>query len=270
MRNKCNAKRTAYAGISSLYEEWCSGDPAYEQTGRFYLSVLSQCEGPFLELGVGTGRLARELVQRRAVDVTGVDICPEMLHICEAAYQRQKEKGCPGNLRIERGDMTKLTYKDRFRTAYLPFRTVGHLLTEEDLAGMFRGVFQALKPGGIFLLDHYMFDPQWAEEHQDRDLPMYRSGTVNIADHYDYHFEEGYMDCVVKVNGVAADGFRFRWYAKERLGQAAAEAGFVLEKLLGEFDGSAWSQESGNQIWLWRKPETRISDARRELAYELP
>lgn len=251
-------ERTAYAGISGLYEKWCSGDPAYEQTEKFYISMLSQCEGPLLELGIGTGRLARKLVQHRAVDITGVDICPEMISICKATYQRQKEEGCPGNLRVELRDMTKLPYKDEFRAAYLPFRTVGHLLKEEDLDKMFRGVYCALKPGGLFLLDHYMFNPQWAKEHRDQNLPMYSNDTVKIEDCYHYYFEEGYMDCVIKVNGVAADGFRFRWYDKEHLGRAAAAAGFVLERLMGEFDGSDWTQESDNQIWLWRKPELSI------------
>jgi hypothetical protein len=59
---------------------------------------------------------------------------------------------------------------------------------------------------------------------------------------------------VIRVNGMAADGFRFRWYEKECLGRAAAKAGFVLERLIGEFDGSAWTPESDNQIWIWKKP----------------
>ena len=145
MRNICGfpvgpTGKTAYAGISHLYDKWCSGDPAYAQTKQFYLSELSQRGGPFLELGVGTGRLALALVQRQPVDVTGVDVCREMLSICEDAYQRQKEMGCPGNLRLELRDMTELQYKEEFRTAYLPFRTVGHLLTKDDLAAMFQGV----------------------------------------------------------------------------------------------------------------------------------
>ena len=86
------AEMMPYRGISGLYEKWCSGDPAYEQTRRFYIHTLSRCKGPFLELGVGTGRLARELVQRWAADVTGVDVCPEMLSICQVAYQKQKEQ----------------------------------------------------------------------------------------------------------------------------------------------------------------------------------
>lgn len=270
MRTACDfpAGKAAYAGISPLYDKWCSGDPAYEQTGQFYISALSRREGPFLELGVGTGRLARELVRRRAVDVTGVDICREMLSICEAAYQRQRETGCPGRLRLELRDMTELPYREEFRTAYLPFRTVGHLLTEDALAAMFRGVYRALKPGGVFLLDHYMFDRAWAGEHQDQDIPMYRDGTVKIDDHYLYHFEDGYMDCSIKVNDAVVDGFRFRWYPKERLGRAAEEAGFVLEELLGEFDGSAWERASGNQIWIWRKPGPSTSDTRKDLVYE--
>lgn len=258
MRNMCGfpavpTGKTIYAGISPLYDKWCSGDPAYEQTKRFYISALSQREGPFLELGVGIGRLALALIECRPVDVTGVDICGEMLSICEAAYRRQKEISCPGNLRLELRDMTKLQYKEEFRTAYLPFRTVGHLLTEDDLAAMFRGVYRALKPGGSFLLDHYMFSRTWAEEHQDRDLLMYCDDTIKIEDHYLYHFDEGCMDCTIKVNGIAVDGFRFRWYSKECLEQAAVKAGFVLERLIGDFDGSAWDQESDNQIWIWKK-----------------
>ena len=248
------AEMMPYRGISGLYEKWCSGDPAYEQTRRFYIHTLSRCKGPFLELGVGTGRLARELVQRWAADVTGVDVCPEMLSICQVAYQKQKEQGCPGNLRLELRDMTELPYKAAFRTVYLPFRTVGHLLTESSLAAMFQGVYCALKPGGIFLLDHYMFDLSWAKEHQDQDLLMYCDDTLTIKDHYHYHFKEGYMDCVIRLNGRAADGVRFRWYEKECLGRAAAKAGFVLERLIGEFDGSAWTPESDNQIWIWKKP----------------
>lgn len=260
MKNTLNSRqkeyrlqKTAYAGISCLYEKWCMGDPFYEQTKQFYMHVLPQREGPFLELGVGTGRLARMLVQHYAVEVTGIDVCSEMLTICEAEYRRQKEAGCPGILHLEREDMTELHDCEQFRTVYLPFRTVGHLLEEEHLAAMFEGVYHALKPGGVFLLDHYMFDKTWAEEHHGRDLLMYYDGTVKIEDHYLYHFEEEYMDCSIKVNGEVVDQFQFRWYSRECIGKSAEEAGFILEDLMGEFDGSVWNEQSGNQIWIWRK-----------------
>lgn len=243
----------SYAGISYLYDQWCSGDPAYEQTKSFYLDALSKVEGPFLELGVGTGRLARELVRCLHVDVTGVDICQEMLSICDAIYRQQHQSDHLGMLRLEMQDMAALAYCEEFRTAYMPFRTVGHLLEEDCLAAMFQGVYRALKPGGIFLLDHYIFNRKWAEENNDKDLLMYDNGTVRIEDHYIYHFEEQYMDCFIKVDGVVSDGFQFRWYSKEHLGCAAAEAGFTLERLMGEFDGSAWNEQSSNQIWVWRK-----------------
>lgn len=247
------AEKTAYAGIARLYDKWCMGDSFYEQTKQFYMHVLSQREGPFLELGVGTGRLARLLIQHHAVEVTGIDICSEMLAICETEYQRQKEAGCLGSLLLEQGDMTELHYCEQFRTVYLPFRTVGHLLKEEHLAAMFKGVYCALKPGGVFLLDHYMFDRTWAEEHHDRDLLMYCDDTVKIEDHYIYHFDREYMDCIIKVNGAVADQFQFRWYSRECIGNAAQKAGFILDTLMGEFDGSIWNEQSGNQIWVWRK-----------------
>lgn len=250
---KKKVEKMAYTGIARLYDKWCSGDSFYKQTEHFYMQMLSQRKGPFLELGIGTGRLARLLIQNHAVDVTGIDICDEMLAICDAEYQRQKRAGCSGNLYMKKEDMTKLHYCEQFETVYLPFRTVGHLLDKEQLMAMFQGVYRALKPAGIFLLDHYMFDRTWAEEHNNRDLPMYCDDTVKIEDHYVYDFEKEYMDCKIKVNGMVEDQFLFRWYSKEYIGKAAEEAGFVLEKLMGEFDGSAWSEQSGNQIWMWRK-----------------
>lgn len=253
LQDEEKAGSTAYAGISLLYDKWCTGDPFYEQTKQFYMGVLPQNEGPFLELGVGTGRLARLLIQHHAVIVTGIDLCSEMLKICEEGYRHQKETGCPGVLYLEKGNMAQLQYNQQFRTVYLPFRTVGHLLEEEELEAMFRGVYRALKPGGFFLLDHYMFDKAWAEEHQDMDLLMYCDHAVKIEDHYIYDFENEYMDCTIKVNGSVTDQFRFRWYSIECIGSAAEKAGFTLEKLMGEFDGSVWNEQSGNQIWVWRK-----------------
>lgn len=37
-------------------------------------------DGPCLEIGIGTGRIALPLMQRGGVDVVGVDLSPEMLH----------------------------------------------------------------------------------------------------------------------------------------------------------------------------------------------
>ncbi len=243
----------AYAGISAYYERWCSGDPFYEQTKEFYMRVLPTKEGPFLELGIGTGRLARLLIQHQAVEVTGIDVCKEMLAICKTKYEQQKEAGCLGRLFLEQGDMTNLQYFEQFGTIYLPFRTVGHLLTDKHLEAMFQGVYRALKPGGIFLLDHYMFDREWAVQNNNKDLLMYSDNSTRIEDHYNYHFEKGYMDCAIKVNGVVVDQFQFRWCSKDCIGNAAKKVGFSLEVLMGEFDGSAWNEQSGNQIWVWRK-----------------
>lgn len=253
LQKENEVERTAYTGISHLYDKWCMGDSFYEQTKYFYMNFLPKMEGPFLELGVGTGRLARSLVQHHAVEVTGVDICCEMLAICESEYRRQKESGCAGILHLEKCDMTKLHYREQFCTAYLPFRTVGHILEEKNLAAMFQRVYRALKPGGVFILDHYMFDKTWAEEHNDKNLLMYCDDKVKIEDHYIYHFEKEYMDCMIKVNDVVTDQFQFRWYSKECIGNVAEETGFILDILMGEFDGSIWSEQSGNQIWVWRK-----------------
>ena len=82
---------------------------------------------------------------------------------------------------------------------------------------------------------------------------MYSDKSVQIQDHYIYHFEKGYMDSFIKVNGIIVDQFQFRWYSKDYIESIAKKEGFFLEALIGEFNGSVWNEQSSNQIWFWRK-----------------
>lgn len=244
---------TAYEGIAPWYELWCTGDYAYKETERFYLDTLARQKGRFLELGIGTGRIALKLIEKYPVKITGIDVCRNMMEICEAHYKELKTNGCPGQLQLERKDMTELDYQEEFSTAYLPFRTVGHLLTYSDLQKMFEGVYRALEHSGLFILDHYIFDREWAIAHNEQDILMYQDEKLRIEDYYSYDFHRNLMDCRVKVNGIVREHFIFRWMEKELIEESAVRAGFQCEKLMGDFNGSPWTKEACNQIWIFRK-----------------
>jgi len=64
-------------------------------------------EGPCLEIGVGTGRIALPLMER-GVDVVGVDISPEMLHRLLAKR---------GSAKVVLADATRLPFADGTFTA---------------------------------------------------------------------------------------------------------------------------------------------------------
>lgn len=245
---------SAYDGIFALYEQWCTGDVSYDPSLDFYYNYLRKQPGPFLELGIGTGRIALKVVQECAVDIVGVDVSRLMLNECIRKYEYLKNRNLiRGSLTLQNLSMEDIEYVSEFQTVYLPFRTVGHLMTDQLIDRVFQKVYSALMPGGYFVLDHYMFCREWAEEHNDVDILMYERDGIRITDHYLYDFEKERMECSVKKNGEVIQKFWFRWIKPETIRNTALSVGFHIQNLFGEFDGSTWSADSGNQIWVLRK-----------------
>lgn len=82
MKNISN-KNSSYVGIAFLYEKWCTGDAGYASSLLFYVDYLKKMKGPFLELGIGTGRIALEIIKSCPNHIVGIDISKNMLDICQ-------------------------------------------------------------------------------------------------------------------------------------------------------------------------------------------
>ena len=231
-----------YDGIADEYEQWCTGDDSYEPSLKFYLEYLEVHSGPFLELGIGTGRI--------------VDISANMLKKCEEKYKSlKKDSAVAGTLQLIKMRIEDITFCEEFEVVYLPFRTVGHIMTDPDLEQVFQKIYKALLPGGSFVLDHYVFQKEWAETHNNVDILMYSDPEkgATIKDRYLYDFDREVMECSVKLNETVVQTFRFRWIHPETIKQAALCAGFAIDKVYGDFDKREFSKDSFNQIWILRK-----------------
>ena len=248
---------STYDNISLIYEKWSSGDAAYVDSGKFYVSVLNQMTyGHYLELGIGTGRISIMAIKSTPISITGIDISSEMLKVCQRKYEKLTER--KGTLQLCRRDFSKLTYYEDFEGAIMPFRTIGHLLTPSAVQSLFSSVYSALKPGGWFLLDHYMFNRTWAETHNNVKIIMYQDAEMTIWDCYQYDFQNKIMHCKVIVNDVLFENFDFRWIEPQEIELNAKQVGFEVLLRMGEFDGSMWNSNSYEQIWLLRKPGDSI------------
>ncbi|MBR4319817.1 MAG: class I SAM-dependent methyltransferase [Oscillospiraceae bacterium] len=244
---------STYDNISELYEKWSSGDAVYQDTQTFYLNVLSQVNrGHYLEIGIGTGRISLTAIQDNPISVTGIDISEKMLALCRRNYAEMNS--CCGSITFCHCDVLNLPFDKYFDGAIMPFRTIGHLLTNEELQIMFEKVYHALKPSGWFLFDHYMFSRQWAEEHNNVPILMYQDDKIVIEDRYHYDFEREFMHCQVIVNHQVYEEFDFRWLSPSIIRHYARKAGFEINSIMGEFDGTPWNENSYEQIWCLKKP----------------
>jgi len=241
-----------YDNIAIFYEKWSSGDVAYKDTKTFYLNVLNQLNsGKYLEIGIGTGRISFAAIRDNPISVIGIDSSEKMIDYCKEKYLNNS--WC-GTLELILGNVLEMTYENTFDGVIMPFRTIGHILNDNDLQILFERVFHALKASGWFLLDHYMFNRQWAEEHNNVPIVMYQDDEVTIEDIYNYFFEREYMHSMVLVNDIEFESFDFRWISPKKIKNYAQKTGFEVYSLMGEFDGTPWNESSFEQIWCLRKP----------------
>jgi SAM-dependent methyltransferase len=149
--------------IADVYDSLFShGDPAA-------ITLLAELagEGPVLELGIGTGRLALQLAER-GVPVHGIDASTAMV-----AKLRAKPGGAAIPVTI--GDFSDMRLDARFSLVFVAFNTIFSLETQEDQIRCFRSVAEHLQPDGLFLVEAFVPDLSRFERDQ-------RLATVRIDD----------------------------------------------------------------------------------------
>jgi SAM-dependent methyltransferase len=112
---------------------------------EFYLALARRVGGPVLDLGCGTGRLARAIA-KAGIPVTAVDPSPEALELA---------RGLSGSLPVEwvQGDSPTIELGRRFRLALMTGHAFQSLLTEGDQNAAFARVYAHLLPRGTFAFE---------------------------------------------------------------------------------------------------------------------
>ena len=135
-----------YSSIADLYD-LAYGD--FLDDVAFYENLARAVEGPVLELGVGSGRVAIPLAQA-GLEVVGIDVSPSMLDRARRHLARARLK--KGSLALVEADMTGFDLGRRFGLAFVAADTFQHLLTTEAQTACLACVSRHLAPGGLFAL----------------------------------------------------------------------------------------------------------------------
>jgi SAM-dependent methyltransferase len=201
-------------------------------------------DGPALELGIGTGRVA---LAERGVPVHGIELSRAM-----AARLHAK----PGGERIPVtiGDFATTAVAGTFTLAYLVRNTIMNLTTQEAQVSCFRNVAAHLEPGGCFVIevlvpglqrlapgqtiqDFHVTEERWG-------LDEYDVATQGLVSH---HF--GFSDGHVTRRSVP---FRYAWPAE--LDLMAQLAGMRLRERWGGWGREPFTAESREHVSVWEKP----------------
>jgi SAM-dependent methyltransferase len=180
------------------------------------------------DLACGTGTLAL-LMARRGWRVTGIDASAGMIERAEA-------KAAPLRLPVSflRQDMRAFRLPGegvQLVTSF--FDSLNHILSPDELAGVFRRVHAALRPGGWFVFDmnnELCFKLLWTKS----ELVAHDDFLLELENSYDR--ETQMAECRVTLTERAGEGapqveiVRERLYAAPAVREALAAAGFTVRQ----------------------------------------
>ena len=223
-------------GVAEMFE------PGVLDATVDFLAALAG-DGPVLELGIGTGRVALPLAAR-GVRVAGIDLS-------DAMVRRLREKPGGNDLDVTIGDFASATVEGTFSLAYLVFNTVMNLTTQEEQVACFANAARHLAPGGSFVIE--------VSVPRLRSLPpgerfhpfTVEPGHVGI-DEYDT-VNQGLISHHYDVEGGIARSIPFRYVWPAELDLMARLAGMALRERWGGWDRSPFTEDSYSHVSVWTK-----------------
>jgi SAM-dependent methyltransferase len=202
--------------------------------------------------------------------ITGVDISPALLEIARGKLARRQ---FAGQVALMEDDLRTFDLPDKnFRFAFCTSNTLMHLETQVDQLAVLRNAYRHLAEDGLLLID--LFNPdiprllavngiqeladQWRDEETGADVYKWCVRTLDLA--------EQLQDTLFIYDEILPDGrvqrtanqftLRFLWRGEAELMLQAA--GYEVEAVWGDFDGSPYDGGSERLILLARK--TKIED----------
>jgi SAM-dependent methyltransferase len=221
-----------YEPFAAVYDVWSAH---MVDDVPFYVSLAREADGPVVELAVGTGRVAAAVARATGKRVIGIDSSPAMLEHARAT-------GADLDLRL--GDMREFELEEPAALVYCPFRSLLHLPTWNDKLHAFRRVRDALRPEGRFAWNAFVFSPHVAArldgKHQDDPVPH----TVRHAP------ADNRIDIALDSGGEIS----LWWATKSEWDGLVETAGLEVEALYGDFDRAPFDDDSGEFVYVARRP----------------
>ena len=210
--------------FAPIYDDWASH---MTEDVAFYVGLAREADGPVVELAVGNGRVA-------------IPVAQAML---EVARERAAEAGVEVELREE--DMRDFTLAEPAALIYCPFRAMLHLPTWRDKRTVFERVAAALRPGGRFAWNVFVFNPHIAAEMDGKWEE--HAGIRNRVTHVP---ADNRIDLELGTGAKVS-----LWWATRSEWEGLIEvAGLEVEALHSGFGHEPFDEESREFVWVARKP----------------
>jgi SAM-dependent methyltransferase len=243
-----NASMSEYEPFAEIYDEWAEH---MTEDVAFYVDLARGADGPIVELAVGNGRVAIPVARETGRKVIGIDLSPAML-----AQAQERADAAGVDLELRQGDMRELELEEPAGLVYSPFRALLHMPNWQDRRCVFERVAAALKPGGRFAWNAFVFDPLIAARLSGE--VRQHADESRIWERVDYDPTESRIDITAWV-GQPGEGERklSLWWVNRSEWEGLIEvAGFEVEALYGGFERQPFDENATEFVWVVQKPAT--------------
>lgn len=202
-------------------------------------------DGPALEFGIGTGRIALP-VAARGVPVSGIDLS-------EAMVARLRSKPGSEAIDVTIGNFATARVEGAFSLVYVVANTIMNLTSQDEQVACFENAAEHLRSGGRFLIE--VIVPGWqrlppGERFQAFDVSPGHLGfdEIHVATQasvsHHYWIEDGRVE-------VHSPPFRYVWPAE--LDLMARLAGMSLSDRWGGWQQEPFTAASTKHVSVWVK-----------------
>ncbi|MDZ4763327.1 MAG: class I SAM-dependent methyltransferase [Chloroflexota bacterium] len=249
-----------YATIARYYD---SEHHEQDDDLRLYAALVEEIGSPALVIGAGTGRVLLRLASR-GVTAHGIEIEPEMLRRAEQNIAAAP-KLAP-RIVLHAGDALTIDLKTMYKTVLIPYNTFMHFHEQDDQIALLKRIKAWLSPDGALIIDL----PNAGESFAAQDtgaLTLERTFTDIETGHHVMQYSVSSLDRVEQImevtwiyDAIADDGSvrrtvaptRIRYFFLSELTLLLKLAGFELEMVYGDFDGTPFEDGAPRMIVIAR------------------
>ncbi|WP_422860008.1 class I SAM-dependent methyltransferase [Flagellimonas sp. S174] len=221
---------------------------------EFYKSWMPKNKNArILELCCGTGRLTLPIA-KEGHNITGVDFTPSMLI-------QAKEKAATLGLDIPfiEADMRSFDLPHKYDLIFIPFNSIHHLYTNEDVFQTFATVKKHLHEDGIFLLDCFNPDIQYIVEagREQKQIAEYttedgRDVVIKQTMRYETATQINRIEWHYFINGSfdSIQNLDMRLFYPQELNSYLERNDFTIVHKFGSFEEEIFGDSSEKQIFF--------------------
>ncbi len=237
--------------FADVYDEWYQNISDVDATVDLLVDIAAEFAPlPVLELGVGTGRLAVPLAAR-GVEVIGLDTSAAMIAKLSEHDKARAVWGCLG-------DMVDDQPAGPFGLVFVAFNTFFNLRSEGRQQACFDAVARRLVPGGAFMIEAFVPEPQPGTSVGVRSMTV-DSVVLSVTTHDDQaQTAHGQYISFSESGGVRMRPWAIRYATVDQLDAMAVVSGFRLAERWEDAQRAPFTADSARHVSLYRTIHTPV------------